>query len=275
MTRKAAPPFPLPLLRFWFVSILPVWAAVAMVIFFMQFAVCGIVHDNQNVKMFLKFIDVLPGIVKASLGGDMLKAGNTAGLIAIGYHHPLVLFLYMFFAVGIPTALLTGEIQKGAMELILSRAVTKMHVYICAGILTLIGMFALVTVMFLGTVAATNIFDFGEPIPFDMFFRMAVNAGLLAGAAGAISLLCAAAFRRRNTAVGVAVGFLVINYFVYIVGQWWPRLKFLEPVTLFHYVQGEIIFQGWPLRDMSVLAGVLIIAATAGALIWRRRDLPL
>jgi len=51
------------------------------------------------------------------------------------------------------------------MELILSRPVTKTQVYLCATALTLAGMFALVMVMFLGTVAAVHIYVFSEPIP--------------------------------------------------------------------------------------------------------------
>jgi ABC-2 type transport system permease protein len=275
VSRSHRTPFPVSLLRFWFLRTLPVWCGTALVIFLMQLAVCGIVHDNQNVRQFLQFIDMLPSIVKTALGGEMLQVGNTPGLIAIGYNHPLVLFLYMFFAVAIPTGLLTGEVQRGTMELILSRPATRMQVYICAAILTIAGMFALVLVMFLGTVTATRIYDFGEPINLGLFFRIAINGGLLASAVGAISLLSASVFRRRNTAVGAPVAFLVLNYFIYIIGQWWPRMKFLEPATLFHYVDGPKLYRGWPLDDISVLIALLIVATAAGAVIWNRRDLPL
>jgi ABC-2 type transport system permease protein len=275
MNNVSRPPFPLVLLRFWFVRILPVWCGIALVIFLMQIAVCAIVHDNQSVKTLLKFIDLLPAIVKSALGGQSLQAGNTPGLIVIGYQHPLVLFLYMFFAVGVPTGLLTGEVQKGTMELILSRPVTKTQVYICAGIPALVGMFALVMVMFLGTVVATNIYDFGEPIPLDMFFRMAINGGLLASAVGAVSLLSAALFRGRNTAVGAAVAFLVVNYFVALIAEWWPRTRFLEPFTLFHYVHGQQVVTGWPIGNIAVLAVILLIAAISGGIVWQHRDLPL
>lgn len=275
MSHRSCPPFPVPLLWLWFVRVLPVWLGIASVIFLMQIAVCAIVHDNENVKMFLKFIDMLPSIVKATLGGETLRLGNTPALISIGYQHPLVLFLYMFFAVGIPTGLLAGEVQKGTMELILSRPATKTQVYVCAGILTLVGMFALVIVMFMGTVVAINIYDFGEPIPLDLFFRMAVNGGLLASAVGAISLLAAAVFRRRNTAVGVPVAFLVVNYFVAVTAHWWPRVRFLEAATVFYYVNGLKLSRGWPLDDMCVLMAILIVAAVPGGIIWHRRDLPL
>jgi ABC-type transport system involved in multi-copper enzyme maturation permease subunit len=275
MSRAAHPPFPFALLRFWLVRILPAWCGIALLIFLMQIAVSGIVHDNERVKVFLGFLDVLPSIVKASLGGDMLRIGNTSGLIAIGYQHPFVMFLYMLFAVGVPTGLLAGEVQKGTMELILCRQTTKVQVYACAGILTLAGMFALVLVMFLGTVAAVNLFPFKNKVPLDIFFRIAVNGGLLASTFGAFSLLCAATFARLYAAVGVSVAFLVASYFVAVVSNWWPRMAFLKRATLFYLVDSSNSWQGWPLRNMAILAAILLVAAGLGAVIWHRRDLPL
>lgn len=268
-------PFPFALLRFWGGRILPMWAFVGLVIFLMQIAVCAIVHDNASVKTFLKFIDLLPAFIKTALGGDLLQAGNVPGLILIGYQHPLVLFLYLLFAVGVPTTLLTGEVQKGTMELILSRPATKTQVYVCASMLTLAGMFALVLVMFLGTVTATHLYDFGQPIPLDLFFRIAVNGGLVAGAAGAIALLAAGALAGRNRAVGVTVAVLVLQYFAWIVAQWWPRLSFLKPATLFYYSSSVKLAYGWPLRDMGVLLLIILAGAVIGGIVWQRRDLPL
>ena len=268
--------FPLPLLRFWTLRTLPIWGLMALVIFLFQIAICGIVHDNESVKTFLQFLDVLPSFIKTLLGGESLSAGNLSGLIAIGYHHPLVLTLYMLFAVGVPTGLLAGEVQRGTMELILSRAATKTHVYICAGLITVTGMFALVLVMFLGTVAATGLYEFGQTVPLYPFFKRAFVGGLLASAVGGIALLAAACFRRGN-AVSLTVAYLVVNYFVSFVAAWWPRMRFLGPMTIFHYVEGpELLHESaWPVADMGVLIALLAVSTVLGGVIWSRRDLPL
>jgi len=275
MSRAARPPFPLVLLRFWLARILPVWGGIALLIFLMQIAVSGVVHDNEKVKTLLSFLDVLPSIVKSALGGEMLRVGNTSGLIAIGYNHPFVMFLLMLFAVGVPTGLLAGEVQKGTMELILCRPTTKTQVYACAGILTLVGMFALILVMFLGTVAAVNLFTFKDKVPLHIFFRIAINGGLLASTFGAFSLLFAATFARLYAAVGVSVAFLTASYLVAVVSNWWPRMAFLKRATLFYLIDSSDLWGGWPLRNMAILVAILLAAAGLGALIWHRRDLPL
>jgi len=268
--------FPLPLLRYWTLRTLPIWALIAVIIFLFQITTCGIVHDNESVKTFLQFVDMLPSFIKDMLGGDALQLGNIVGLIAIGYNHPLVLTLYMLFAVGIPTGLLAGEVQRGTMELILSRSATKTQVYICAGLITVVGMYLLVLVMFMGTVVATNIYHFDQEVPLYYFFKIAIVGGMLASAVGGVAL-CAAGCFNRGTAVSLTVAYLVVNYFVSIVADWWPRMKWLEPATIFHYVHGPEIFSesAWPLGDMGVLISLLIVAALVGGIIWSRRDLPL
>ena len=269
-------PFPFTLLRFWTLRILPAWCLIASWIFLFQLAICGIVHDNERVKVFLQYIDMLPSFVKSFMGGEVLQIGNIAGLIAIGYQEPFVLLLYMLFAVGVPTALLAGEVQRGTMELILSRQTTKTHIYICAGLITVTGMYALVIVMFAGTVAATRLYDFDQAVPLYSFFKMAIVGGMLASAVGGIALLAAACFR-RSTSVSLTIAYLVVSYFISIIADWWPRMKWLEPTTIFNYVDGPAMFgkSGWPIGDMCVLLSLLAVSTVLGGIIWSRRDLPL
>ena len=91
-----------------------------------------------------------------------------------------------------------------------------------------------------------------------------------------IALLAAACFQ-RNTAVWLTVAYLVVNYFVSIIAEWWPRMKWLYPVSIFYYVDGQKIFNeaGWPLGNIFVLVFILAVSTLLGGIIWSRRDLPL
>ena len=277
MNDYSRPSFPVPLLLFWLRRILLMWFLIGFIIFIVQILHCGIYHDNERLKAVLSLTNVMPSILKNLVGGDMLQMGNITSFIAIAYVHPFVLLLYMIFAVSVPTDLLAGHVQAGYMELILSRAITKTQVYICTVILTFAGMFTLVALMFLGTVVGTSLYDFGQEIPLFPFFRAAVNGALLAGACAGASLFCAASFRSRGRAVGLAVAYLVANYLIDLFADWGSFIKFLEPFTLFYYINPQKILHdpAWPVRDMSVLAAVMIITTLAGGIIWQKRDLPL
>jgi hypothetical protein len=276
MSSKARTPFPWPLLRFWTRRTLLMWCLIAIMIFTIQLFYCGIVHNNERVKALLQYMDVLPSFMKTAFGGDMLQLGNITGLIAMGYNDPLVLLLYMLFAVGVPTGLLGGSVQKGTMELILSRRATKTQVYICAGLITITGMFALVLVMFSGTFVSTKIYPFEQTIQLYPFFIAAIVGGTLASAVGGISLLAAGCFR-RNTAIWLTTIYLVMNYFAEIVGEWWTQMKWLKHVTIFDCVDETLIFtkSAWPVSGLCVLISILVVTTLFGGIIWSRRDLPM
>jgi len=277
MTKQSRVSFPFVLLRFWLRRTLWLWVLIGFWIFITQVIHCSIAQDNEKVKLTLNYLELMPGFIKSVLGGEILKMGNITAFIAISYQHPFVLTLYMIFAVCVPTGLLAGHVQSGTMELILSRSVTKNQVYICACILTLIGMLALVAVMFFGTVVGINVCSFDQEISLWPFFRAAIVGGLLSGTAAGVSLLAAAAFRNRGRAVGLAMAFFIVNYFVDLIAGWWPRAKFLGPSSIFYYVDPPKILFGttWPIGDMAVLGSILIVAVIAGGIIWNRRDLPL
>ncbi len=269
--------FPFSLLLFWFRRILWLWLVVGFFIFIVQVIQCCIAQDNEIVKMTLDFFERMPGFVKEAVGGEILDINGIIGFIAITYQHPLVLALYMVFAVCVPTGLLAGHVQSGTMELILSRRVTKNQVYVCACILTLVGMLSLVAVMFLGTVTGITICDFEEQVALMPFIRASIVGGLLSGTAASVALLASATFRNRGRAVGLAMAYFIVNYFVGLISDWWPRAKFLGPASIFHYVDISKILMdtAWPIRDMCVLGSILIVTVIAGGIIWNRRDLPL
>lgn len=275
--KQAPVSFPFPLLRFWFWQYLWLWLVVGFFIFIIQLLECSIAQDNEKVKLVLDLIEKMPHFMKNIIGGEVLESGNITGFIAIGYQYPLVLTSYMIFAVCVPTGLLAGHVQSGTMELILSRSVTKNQVYMCACILTLGGMLALVGVMFLGTVVGIHICRFDQEISLWPFFRAAVVGGLLSGSVAGVSLLAAALFRSRGRAVGLAMFFFITNYFIDFITEWWPRAEFLRPASIFYYFNRHKILMdtAWPIGDMCVLGSILVVAAIAGGIIWNRRDLPL
>ena len=219
----------------------------------------------------------MPSFVTTMLGEDLFEAGNITGFIAITYQYPLVLALYLIFVVCVPTGLLTGHVQSGNMELILSRSVTKNQVYICVCLLTFVGMLGLVILMFCGTVVGISICSFEQEISLRPFIRASVFGGLLSSTTAGVSLLAAALFRTRGRAVGLAMGFFITNYFIDIIAEWWPKAGFMGPVSIFHYFDmPKVLMDGvWPIRDMCVLGSVLIVTVIAGGIVWNRRDLPL
>jgi hypothetical protein len=179
------------------------------------------------------------------------------------------MFLCMVFAVGVPRPV-DGGGQRGPWGDPQS-PVTKVEVYICAAVLTLAGMFGW-SDHISGAVAMHVCASTSRSL--GLFLRIA-SAAACSQHVRAFALLCAASFSRFYSALGVSVAFLTLNYFVALVSEWWPQVQFLRRVTLFYLVYYSDIWHSWPLRNMAILAAILLFLAVMGGIIWHRRDLPL
>lgn len=269
-------PFPFRLYLHGFRVYLPVWGLLGLVIFVVQTVLAAMLHDREDLRIFLQAIERLPGFVKALLGGDDLMAGNVLSVVAIGYQHPLVLLCLTIGATTIPTGMLTAEVDRGTMELLLSRPVSRGRLYARAILSTCLGQIALVATIFCGTSIWTRVFDYGRPIPLVPFAKVAANLLLLNYAVTGLAVLASAWFDERPRALAAVVGYLVVAYLLFFSAAMWPRLNFVKPWTPFsYYVPNAILKSGAiPSGDAIVLALAGTLSLALGWFVWRNKDLP-
>ena len=67
---------------------------------------------------------------------------------------------------------------------------------------------------------------------------------------------------------------MLISYFFEILGSLWPDAEFLQPYSLFHYLQTQEVFDraGDPLA-FGLLAAVMAVAIAWALVIFPRRDI--
>jgi hypothetical protein len=93
-------------------------------------------------------------------------------------------------------------------------------------------------------------------------------------AVGEGGLAASASFDRLPPALGVTIGFVVVMYFLDVLGSLWPAAGTLQPYSLFHYLKPKAILvgAGSPL-DQAVLAAVVVAAMGWALVVFPRRDL--
>jgi ABC-type transport system involved in multi-copper enzyme maturation permease subunit len=268
-------PFPWPLLFHWTGRYLPVWFGLALIIFIVQTVLAAMLHDREDVRAFLQLLDRAPKIFKAFLGGNELMPGNITGIVAIGYQHPLVLIVLMINAAVPPTGLLTAEAERGTMEHLLARPITRSRVFWLAALIPMAGMIGLVGVIFGSTALWTRVFDFGQEVPLRPFFMVSVNMIVITWAVTGISVLAGVVFNERNRALGSVVAYLVVSYLLDFSAVWWPRIAAVHPWTLFYYcIPNKILRAGAPAPlDLIVLGSVTALSLALALRLWRRKDL--
>ena len=103
---------------------------------------------------------------------------------------------------------------------------------------------------------------------------MWLNGALLFWAFGAIALLASVSFDRLTPAVGISLAVVLVSYFLDVLGSLWPDAKWLQPYSLFHYVDAKADLAGLPhASDFVVLAAVIAVAVGAALVVFPRRDL--
>jgi hypothetical protein len=100
-----------------------------------------------------------------------------------------------------------------------------------------------------------------------------VNGMLLWGAFAAFALAASVSFDRRGPAMGLALAYVGINYFLEILGTFLPDLKWTQEYSLFHhFVPGDIVTgKGDPL-DFAILAVAVILPVIWALVVFPRRS---
>ncbi|MBA2254687.1 MAG: ABC transporter permease subunit, partial [Chloroflexi bacterium] len=136
-------------------------------------------------------------------GADVFSLG---GAIALGFVHPIAVALIGVFAVGMGTAAIAGERQRGTLEVLLARPVSRRGLYLT--LLVAVGLFIALAVVALlaGSLLGAISQDVVSEIDLGRMPVLFVNGWLLWFAIAALSLAASVSFDRLAPALGVALG---------------------------------------------------------------------
>jgi ABC-2 type transport system permease protein len=206
-----------------------------------------------------------------------LLGGGVFGLdasIALGVGHPFAIALQVVYPVGFAAVAIAGERQRGTLEVLLSRPVSRRAVFLTL-LLAILGIAVVTTAAtVVGTIAGAAAYGLVGDLDLGEHVFLVANTVLLLAALTGISLAASASFDRLTPALGVALAVVLVAYVVELLGQLWPDAEFLGPYSPFHYLRPfEILSGRAEPADLAVLAGVFLLATGYG--LWRfpRRDL--
>ena len=204
-------------------------------------------------------------------GGDIF---SLTGAVAIGFIHPITVGLTLVFAVGFSAAAIAGERQRGTLEVLLSRPISRRVTY---ATLALAGaLFVGITVFgsIVGALVGAGLVGRTAELGVGQLPLVWLNGALLYWTFGAIALLASASFDRLTPALGMSLAVVLVSYFLDVLGSLWPDAKGLQPFSLFHYFDPKNILAGFADGgDFVVLGLVTAVAVLAALVLFPRRDL--
>ncbi|HEY3336397.1 MAG TPA: ABC transporter permease subunit [Candidatus Limnocylindrales bacterium] len=214
---------------------------------------------------------IIPDAFLRLLGADPFSLG---GAVALGAVHPVALGLQLVYPVGFAVFAIAGERQRGTLEVLLSRPVSRRSVF--ATLLLAITLFAVITTLAQvgGTLAGAAAYGLAGQLDAGALGFLAVNTVALLVALGAVSLAASASSDRVALPAGIGLVLVIAGYVLEVLGTLWPDAAFLQPFSPFHYLRPLEILAGRDVATDVVALAALAVAGTAFGL-WRfpRRDL--
>jgi ABC-2 type transport system permease protein len=204
-------------------------------------------------------------------GGDIF---TLSGSIALGAIHPISLILNSVFAVGFATAAVAGERQRGTLEVLLARPISRRTTYLTLLVVTLTFVAVAVLATMIGATIGSAIAGVLDELAVEKLPLLWLNGFLLFASIAAIGLAASVSFDRLTPALGITAGVVVVMYFLEVLGTFWPDAEWLQPYSLFHYYQPKDVLSGTaPLINFALPAVVAGVAIVWALVEFPRRDL--
>ena len=196
------------------------------------------------------------------------------GTVTIGFQHPIAISLLGVFAIGTTATAIAGERQRGTLEVLLARPLTRTGVYVTILLAVLLVIASLLVAILAGFgvgAASQGILDDLAVEHLPMTF---LNGFLLWGAFATFGMAASVTFDRPGPALGLSLGYLLLNYFLEILGSLWPDAAWTQEYSLFHHFNPTEILEGAldPI-DLVILGVAFVVPIVYALVVFPRRDL--
>ncbi len=204
-------------------------------------------------------------------GGDVF---SLHGSIALGFIHPFTLVLMGIFAIGFATFAVAGERQRGTLEVILSRPISRHALYVTLFLAGALFLAILLVAHLLASVLSASLMGVLDELTLTNLPLLWLVGWLLFMCFLAIGFAATVSFDRVAPALGITLAIVLISYMLEVIGSLWPDAAWLQDYSLFHHMAAKEVLDGRIMAADVALFAVVIAAAVAYAWVaFPRRDL--
>ena len=230
--------------------------------------------------IYSAFSDVLRDMANSGLfPEELMNFGSGSlftlpGAITIGFQHPLALAFLGIFAVGTTTAAIAGERERGTLEVLLARPLSRRGLYVTVAVAVTLLIAIELVAMLGGQWTGILIQGLTDDVDVGGFPLVFANGLLLWCAFAAFGLASSVSFDRIGPALGLTLTYLLVNYFLEILGSLWTDVAWSQEYSLFHHFQPTELLTGDadPI-DFAILGAAVLIPVIYALLVFPRRDL--
>lgn len=229
---------------------------------------------------YVAFSEVFQDIVNSgAFPRELMNFGSGSfftlpGSLTIGLQHPLAIVMVAIFATGATATAIAGERQRGTLEVLLARPLSRTTLYATIAVALVVVVAVVLAALLAGMGIGSALHGVLDELDLGQAPMVFVNGLLLWGAFAAFGMAMSVTFDRTGPALGLSLGYLLINYFLEILGSLWTDVAWSQEYSLIHHFQPTEILSGEadPV-DFAILAIAISIPVVYALIVFPRRDL--
>ena len=196
------------------------------------------------------------------------------GAITLGLQHPLAIAMLGIFAVGASATAVAGERARGTLEVLLARPISRRALYVSLLLALLATVLIVLVAIIGGMVGGSAVQGLTDELDLGQLPLVVLNGFGLWAAFTTFGLAASVTFDRPGPAIGLSLGYLLINYFLEILGSLWTDAAWTQEYSLFHHFDPGAILSGeGALLDLAIVVVAAVVPVIYAIIVFPRRDL--
>jgi ABC-2 type transport system permease protein len=211
----------------------------------------------------------IPG--KPAAFSDFSTLGGT---ISVGFIHPISIALYGMLSAGLTVGALSGERQRGTLELLLSRPISRRTVLSTMLLEGWIGAALVAAAYVAGTILGSLVAGVSDQLAFGQLPALWGMATIFWGMFATVAIAASGSFDQTAPAMAITVALIMASYIIEVIGTFWDVVEPYRYLSLFNHFSPKSILAGTVDGSAALIFAVVAVAAAAWAYYeFPRRDL--
>jgi ABC-2 type transport system permease protein len=243
-------------------------------------------------KALENMFSFMPELVEQLMPVPLSQVATQAGRIAVAYDDPIVLLLVTVWGISRGSDAVSGELNRGTMEMVLAQPVTRLGVLGTQAAVTLSGAALLAAAALLGTSIGLATITLEETVSPSVFMPAALNLFAMGAFLAGLTTMVSAGSNYRSHTIGIVGAFYAVSMIAKIIGRLAPGWDWITYGSFFTPFEPQLLvaerWKAWSLwvdgpRGTlelgglgydSILIGLGLACYVVAAIVFCRRDLP-
>lgn len=227
------------------------------------------IRDTAAIEAYM---EALPEELLALFVGDIVDFTSPAGFLNSELFFFMVPVLFLVFGIGFGSNAISGEEERGTLDLLLSNPLPRWRVVVEKFGAMVIATLLLAFVLWLGLTTGAVALDID--ISMGRLAEACLSIVLLGVTFGTLALALGCACGNRGLSLGVASSLGAATYFLNSLGGLVEVLgPFRKLSPFYYYISADPLTNGLNLGHAAVLSGLIVVLLAVALITFERRDL--